>query len=68
MEQRLMLRRDLGRRGDRRHRLDAFAGNWHQQPQAVVAHWLSSMRVAQHRAEGLDIGRQSRFSVPAAGQ
>jgi hypothetical protein len=62
MKQGLMFRGDLRRCCHRRHRFDALALNRHQQPQAVIAHRLLSIGVAEHPAERLDIARKSRFT------
>jgi hypothetical protein len=62
MQQGLMLRGDLRRCCHCRHRLDTLALDRHQQSQAVIAHRLLSIGMAQRRAERLDIGRKSRFT------
>jgi hypothetical protein len=62
MQQGLMLRGDLRRCCHCRHRLDTLALDRHQQSQAVIAHRLLSIGMAQRRAEHLDIGRKSRFT------
>jgi hypothetical protein len=48
--------------GHCRHRFDTLALDRHQQTQAVIAHRLLSIGIAQHRAERLDIDRKSRFT------
>src|SRR5262249_14989115 len=53
---------DLRRCCHCRHRLDTLALDRHQQSQAVIAHRLLSIGMAQRRAERLDIGRKSRFT------
>ena len=62
MKQGLMLRGDLRRGCHRRHRFDALALDRHQQSQAVIAHRLLPIGMAQDRAQCLDIGRKSRFA------
>jgi len=65
MKQRLVFGSDLCRCRYRRHRFDAFALNWHQQPQAVIMHRLLPIGMSQHRTERLDIGGKARFTLLA---
>src|SRR5215472_7951733 len=64
MKQGLMLRGNLRRRRDRRQRLDALAGDRHQQPQTVIAHRLLPVGMAKYLAKCLDISGKSRFTSP----
>ncbi len=66
MKQRLVLRRDLGRCRYRRHRLDALAGNRHQQPETMIARRRLPVGMAKHLAKRLDIGGKSRFAPSPA--
>ena len=67
MKQGLVLGRNRRRRRHHRQRLDALAGERHQQPQTIIAHRLLPIGMAKDLAKLLDIGRKSRFTPLARG-
>ena len=65
VQERLMLRRNFSRRGDRRHRLDALALPRHQQPETIVPQRRSAVGVTDDAPQTLDIAAEPRFTLLA---
>ena len=57
-----MFGRDVSRRHHRRHRLDALALAWHQQPRAIIPERPRPVLAAQNRRQVIDIPCKTRFA------
>jgi hypothetical protein len=63
VQQGLMLGRYPSRRRHRRHRLDALAFTWHQQPEAVITQRHHPVGMTNRLDQAPDIRRKTRFTT-----